>query len=704
MSWIKINEISEEILWEWKKLIFSSGKLAPQADWSVVVRLGDTSLLVTAVMEKNPDPNKDFLPLTIDFRETYYSAWKIWGSPYQKREWKPSEQAILTARLTDRPIRPMFPEGMVNDIVVTVTPLSIDKQNPPGVPSIIGASLAIMLAWIPFEWPVSAVRIWYLNWEFIINPTYEEIEKWDLNIVIAWTKDNITMVEAGANDVSPEIIIKAFEIAQKEIAKVCEFQEKFLQNFEIQKQQIIVNKPSEALIAEILQIVGNELPNLFFKSKKEFWNLYQQLEDRLLDVFKEKLEDENNDIFTESKLKMWFFKVVKNYIRGRIFNEKVRVDGRKLDEIRPLYSEVWSIPRVHWSWLFQRWETQVLSITTLWAPGDVQLLDTMEHDEEEKRFMHHYNMPPFANWEARPTRAPNRREIWHWKLAEKALERMIPSEEEFPYTIRIVSEVLSSNGSTSMASVCTSTLSLMDAWVPIRKPVSGIAMGLISKIENGDLKYEILTDIQWLEDFIWDMDFKVAWGDGITALQMDMKVEWLTIDIIQNAIEKAMIWKKKILDHMLQTISKPRSELSIYAPKIVKMKLTPSQIRDVIGPGGATINDIIKQTKVTIDFKEDWTTIITAKDNKSAQEAINLIKEASWQPKEGDIIEWTITRVEPYWVFVNLWKWKIWLVHVKNLWPGFIADPKVMFKEWDKIKVKVIKIEDDWKIQLRKEL
>ncbi len=701
---LDISEVSKDFLRDWQKLQFSAGKLAPQADWSVVVRLGDTSLLITAVMDKYPEPDKDFLPLTIDFRETYYAAGKIGWNPYQKREWKPSEQAILVARLTDRPLRPLFPEWMVNDVVITITALSIDKQNPPGVPAIIGASLALMLAWIPFAWPVGAVRIGYKDWNFLINPSYEDIENGQLNMVVAWTKDSITMVETWASDLPPELIIQAFELAKKEIAKVCAWQEEFLSWFDIKQQEVVINKPSEALIAEITQVVENDLPNLFGKSKKEFWDLYEKLEEKLFEIFKDKLEDPENEIFSSTKLKMWFFKVVKNYIRQRIFQDKIRVDGRKPDEIRPLYAEVGLIPRVHWSWLFQRGETQVLSVATLWAPGDVQLLDTMEHDEEEKRFMHHYNMPPFSTGEARPTKAPSRREIGHWKLAEKALEPMIPSEEEFPYTIRVVSEVLSSNGSTSMASVCASTLALMDAGVPIKKPVSWIAMGLLTQEQNGNLDYIILSDIQGLEDFIGDMDFKVAGAEGITALQMDIKVSWLTLEIIQKAIEQAMKGKKEILDFMLEVISQPRAELSVYAPKLVKFKLSPSQIRDVIGPGGATINEIIKQTKVSIDFKDDGTTIVTAKNAQSADEAVRLIKQAAWQPSEWDVIEGKITRVEPYGVFVDLWKGKIWLVHVKNLWPWFIADPKVMFKEWDKIKVKVIKIEDDGKIQLRREM
>ena len=704
---IKKQEINEKIfstLWEGKKLEFKSWKLAPQADWSVVVRLWDTTLLVTAVMNKDPDPNKDFMPLTIDFRESYYAWWKIWWNPYQKREWKPHEHAILRARLTDRPIRPMFPEGMVNDVVVTITPLSVDRENSPWVPSIIGASLAIMLGWIPIEGPIWAVRIWYKDWQFIINPTYEEIENWILDLVVAWTEDTITMVECWAKEVPTDILMKAFEIAKQEIKKICQWQKEFLSQFNIQQQEVVINKPSEDLIAFVKQIIDPKLEQLMNTDKKTFWNLYQQFENEVFEAAKEKIEDENNDVFTESKVKMAVFKVIKEFVRNKILFEEKRIDWRKLDEIRPLYCEVWLIPRVHWSGLFQRWETQVLSVTTLWAPGDVLLLDTMEHDEEEKRFMHHYNMPPFSTWEARPTRAPNRREIWHWRLAERALEAVIPSEEEFPYTIRIVSEVLSSNWSTSMASVCASTLSLMDAWVPIKAPVSGIAMWLVSKYdEKWNFIYKVLTDIQGVEDFCWDMDFKVAGTKNwITALQMDMKIKGLKLEVIKDAIEKANKARNEILDFMLQTISQPRWQVSIYAPQMIKIKLTPSQIRDVIWPGGATIQEIIKQTGVKIDFKDDWTTIITARNQKNAEEALKLIKEVSWQPQEGEIVEWIITRVEPYGVFVKLWKNKLWLCHISKLGPWFVGDPRMMFKEWQKIRVKIIKVEEDGKIQLQR--
>lgn len=700
---LQINEISKSILWEWKQFEIKTWKLASQADGSVVVKIWDTSVLATAVINKNPDENKDFMPLTIDCRESFYAGGKIWWALYIRREWRPSEQTILTARLTDRPIRPMFPEWMINDVVIAITPLSVDKENWIWIPSIIWASLAINLAWIPFESEVWAVKIWYKDWNYIINPTYQEVKEWILELTLAWTKDAITMVECSANEVCDEILLEAFRIWQEEIRKNCELQNEFLKNFEIEKKEIITNKPSKELIEKIENCLKiEELNKLIPSSKKEFNNQSEIIKNIIFENFKNELEDENNKEITKIKLWSWVFKVIKNFIRKKILEEEKRVDWRKLDQIRPLYCETWLWNnRIHWIWLFQRWETQVFSATTLWAPWDILLVDDMESDAIEQRFMHHYNMPWFSTNEAKSSRWASRREIWHWKLAEKALEAMIPSEEDFPYTLRVVSEVFSCNWSTSMASVCATTLSLMDAWVPIKNPVSWIAMWLITDWE----KFKILTDIQWVEDFTWDMDFKVAWTKNwITALQMDMKIKWLSLEIIKQAIQKANTARLDILDFMLQTIDKPNEELSIYAPKITKIKLKASQIREVIWSGWANINEITKETWVKIDFKEDWTTIITAKDTKSWEEAIKMIQESIWSPEIWQIIEWKITRIEQYWLFVDIGKNKSWLCHVKNIWKSFVSDLKTMYKEWQKIRVKIIWIDDNnGKIDLRKE-
>lgn len=689
-----------EFEWAWKKCFFESWELAFLADWAVTSSFDETCLLTTAVMNKYPDENKDFLPLTIDFRESYYAGWKIGWPAYQKREWRPSDNAILTARLTDRPIRPMFPSWMINDVVVTISPLVADRLSPIWVFSIISSSLAIMIAWIEFEWPVWAVRIWYFEDKLVVNPTYEQIENWLLDLVVAWTKDTITMVECGANQVSVDIVMQAFELAQKEIEFICDKQTEFLKFFELKKLTPSFNLPDERLMNYLEAKIDTEkLSSLMNTTKAEFEKKYEHyLAEAIADV--KPLFDDPESWFTYSKMKIWYFKHIKKYLRDQIFDWK-RQDGRSFEQVRPLASKVDFLPRIHWVGLFTRWETQVLSLTTLWAPWDVLLLDTMELDEVEKRFMHHYNMPPFATNEARSTRAPNRREIWHGRLAEKALEAVLPKKEDFPYAIRTVSEVLTSNGSSSMASVCAGCLSLMDAWVPISSPVSWVAMGLVAKEVDWKIDYRILTDIQGWEDFVWDMDFKVAWTEKwITALQMDMKVKGLPLQVIKKAIQQATDARQQILEHMLSVMPSPRENPKPWAPKITTIQLTWPQVREVIWTGWATIQEIIRQSWVKIDFDENNLWMITAKNEKDADLAMKLIKDIIWTPGPWDIVDWKITRVEAYWVFVSLGK-KQGLAHIKNLsiWP---VQPQAVFKIWDPIKVQIMDIDKDWKINLKK--
>lgn len=702
MKKIIIQEKKSTFNREWKQLEFKSWKLAPQADWSVIISLWETSLLVTAVMWREADENKDFLPLTVEFKETYYAAWKIWWGQYNKREWRPSDEAILISRLTDRPLRPMFPDGMVNDVVISILALSMDKENTPWILSIIWSSLALQLAWIPFYWPVSAVRIGYLNWEFIVNPTYEQIEKWEINLLLAWTKDKINMIECWSNEISEEKLFEAMEIWQKEINKVCAYQEEFINQFEIQKLQSTFNKPSEELLSHVWQIITFEkMVEVFPTDKKWYSELTEKLTDEVYESLKEKIEDEENKEYTLSKVNIAIYKVMKKTLRKILIEKEIRIDWRWLDDIRPLYCEVGLIPRVHGSWLFQRWETQCLCITTLGSPWDALVIDTMENNWIEKRFMHHYNMPPFANNEAKPVRFVSRRELWHWQLVEKTFDPMIPESDLFPYTIRSVSEILWSNGSTSMASTCATTLSLLNAWVPLKQPVSGIAMGLVS---DEDLNFKVLTDIQWQEDFTWDMDFKITWTTNwINAIQLDMKLQWLPISILKEWIRKWNIGRLKILEFMLQTIDKAWP-MSPHAPKMLTFKIEPTSVREVIWPWWSVINEIIKETWVKIDFKDDWTCTITAVNQADWDKAYNIIMWIARQPAVWDLKTWKITRVEKYWVFVSLSKSKTWLCHVKNLWSGFIEDPSTMFKEWDIINVKIIWIDKDWKIQLQKEI
>ena len=731
---VKKNDFSFN--WWDKTLTFETGFLAPQAEWSVVVKFDWIQFLSTTTFNKNPDPNKDFLPLLVDFREMFYSAGKIWWAPYKRKEWKPSDDAVLTSRIIDRSIRPMFEDGMINDVVVTINTLQIDKKNLFAVPGIISASLSIMLAGIPFP-AVWAVRIGYKNWKFIVNPTKEETDK--MNLVIAWTKDTVTMIEAGGEDIPTDILIQAIDLAQKELNFICSKMEEYVNLVKSEKwivnneKYIVKNILPESLFNEIYKITKTYEDKFFPSNKKHFQEVYEELSNEVNEWFEnlenskqlELLEIENEDeISSKSKLflNMWVFKAVKKLMRTHLLETWNRLDGRNPLQVRPLYTEVWLLERVHGSWLFQRWETQVLSLTTLGAPGKVLLQDTLEKDDEEERFLHHYYMLPFSTNEARWYRWQWRREIGHGYLAEKTLRPIIPSEEEFPYTIRVVSEVLSSNGSTSMASVCAWCLSLMDAWVPIKKPVSGIAMGLvIEQLSDEEIQkysknneylniveidwkkfgYVILTDLQWQEDFTGDMDFKVAGSrDGINALQMDMKVKWLPTKVLQQAIQQANIAREEILDFMLQTISKPRENISPYAPKLITLNLTPDNVRTIIWKWGETIKDIIDKTGVAIDFKEDGTTIITAENTEKWQEAVNIIMDLIWEPTVWERFNWTIVRVEPYGIFVDIGKWKIWLCHIRSF-KEYIEDLTKKFKVWDKIEVEISEIGDDGKIQLK---
>ncbi len=704
---LQLNPISQENNWAWQDIGFQTGLLAQQTDGAVVVNHGDTTLLVTAVINtKNPDPHKTFIPLAVDFRETFYATGKIGGGRFLRKEARPSNQAILYSRLIDRALRPMFPEGMTNEMILTLTAQCVDMEHMPDIIGIIGASLAFSLAWVPFVGPIGAVRIWYADGEFIVNPTYEQKSNCSFDLVVAGSKDTITMVEAGWDDAPLDIVLKAFDMATIELAKICAMQEEFLAKFDIEKKEITINKPSEELLNSIRKIMTEEKMEKFYPTgKKEFNSILDSLENEVMESLKEGLEDENNDEITPSKVNKWVFKVAKEFIRKKLLVEWKRVDGRNLNQVRNLYTEVGLFKRNHGSGLFQRWETQVLSTTTLGAPGDTLMLDTMEHNSKEVNFMHHYFMLPYSTNEARMYRWQSRREIGHGRLAEKTIEPILPTKEEFPYTIRVVSEIMSCNGSTSMGSVCASCLSLMDAGVPIKKPVSGIAMWLVIGKDGGDTsavkqledgrKYAVLTDIQGLEDFTGDMDFKVSGpATGINAIQMDMKIKGLPTHVLKEALEQAFEAKKEILDFMLQTISEPRKELNQYAPRIISFKIDPSVIKNLIGPGGSNIQEIIKDTEVNIDIDDDGLVMITSTDATNAEEALVRVKTSVWAPTVGEVVEGKITRVEKYGVFVKLSKNIQWLCHVSKLGKWFIQDPAALFKIGDKIRVKISDIKD----------
>jgi len=710
---LKIDKKELFFDWEDKKIWFESGFLAPQAEGSMLISFEWIKFLTTCTINKYPDEWKDFLPLMVDFREMFYSAGKIWWAPYTRKEWRPSDNSVLTSRIVDRSLRPMFPEWMVNDIVLTINTLQIDKTNNYQVPAIISASLALLMAWIKFEWPVWAVSIWYKNWNFITNPTKKEDDM--MNLVVAWTKDTITMIELDWEDVDINILIKAINIAQEQIKFICEKQEEFLKQFNIEKITPTIHKLDNAILEKVQKIVNKYENDFFPTNKKQFWEIY----DKIKEEVKAKFQNKENPINVNQVV----FKTVKKILRKHLLKTWQRIDGRKYNKVRPLYTDVKLFDRLHWTGLFQRWETQVLSITTLWAPWKRLIKDNLEQNEKKERFMHHYYMPWYSTNEAKAYRWQWRREIGHWFLAEKTLRPILPDERDFPYTIRVASEVLSSNGSTSMASVCASCLSLMDAWTPIKKMVSWIAMGLvIQELSDNELEeyknnkylkiveiygkkywYMILTDLQGQEDFTWDMDFKVAWSkDGINALQLDMKVKWLPTFVLEQAVEQANIARKEILEFMQQTIKEPRKEVSPYATKITKLKLTSDDVRTIIWKWWETIKKIIEQTNVAIDFEDDWTTIITSENTEDEQKAIKIIKDLIWKPTIWEIIDWQIIRIESYWAFIDLWRWKTWLCHVRNISTDFIEDLTKMFKIGDEMKVKIMNIKPDGKVEIKK--
>ncbi len=577
----KFNEVVFETTRQGKKISFKTGKLAPHCDGAVEITMEGTILLVTAVMEKKPKPDNSFFPLAIDYRESYYAAGKIGGGRYRKREGRPSDESVLYCRLTDRPLRPMFPKGMINDVIITISPLQLDMLHSPGELCIIGASAAIMLAGIPFEGPLGAIRIGYIDGKYVMNMTDEEAKTSLLDLHVAGTKDKINMIEAAGNETPLDLVKEGLRLGQKAIAELCEIQEKFLSQNKIDHKEYKKNFPSDSFIAAVKEIITEDkMQALHGDMEKGQWeSTYARYAEEVKAGLKDKIADPANER-TEGRVSEGFFVAVKDSIRAKTLNQGSRVDGRTLDQVRQIYCETDTIPRAHGSALFWRGDSQVLSILTLGAPGDAELVDDMENDNHENRWMHHYKMPPFSNNEAQMIRGTNRREVGHGRLAEKAFEAVLPSEEAFPYTMRVVSEVLGSGGSTSMASVCATTLALMAGGVPIKKPISGIAMGLMTE---GDNKYAILTDIMGTEDFTGDMDFKLAGTDeGMTAIQMDTKLKGTKVDLLIEMIDHAQAGRTQILAHMLKTISEPRGKLSPYAPALLQFEVKPDEVRAVI--------------------------------------------------------------------------------------------------------------------------
>ena len=668
-----------------RRLTIETGKLAELANSAVIVRYGDTVVLVTVCASKEPREGVDFLPLTVEYEERLYAAGKIPGG-FFRREGRPGQEAILAGRLTDRPLRPLFPKGFRHEVQIIVTVLSADQENSPEVLAIIGASTALSLSDIPFDGPVGAVRVGYLNGELVINPTFSQLQNSPIDLVVAGTKDAVVMVEAGANEASEELILKAIQFGQEANQEIIKLQEGLQQNYGKPKIEFTVNGNPQ-LEEMVLATIGDRIALAINKPKPE--------REEALTALKEELIQKLGDGYSPQELLSCFESIVKAKSRASILEKGIRPDGRSLTEIRPISCEVSLLPRTHGSALFTRGLTQVLTITTLGSLKEEQILDGLTL-EESKRFMHHYNFPPFSTGEVKRL-TTGRREIGHGALVERAIAPVIPSEDSFPYTIRLVSEVLSSNGSTSMASVCASSLSLMDAGVPIKTPAAGVAMGLVSEGE----KYVILTDIEGIEDAYGDMDFKVAGtATGITALQLDIKLKGISYEIIQKALNQAREARLYILDRMRDTIASSRPELSQYAPRIVKITIDPTKIGSVIGHGGSMIRSIIEQTKASIDIENDGTVYIGSADEEAMQKAIMMIEGLTREVEVGGIYTGKVTRLFNYGALVEIFPGKEGLVHISELADYRVPSVEDVVKVGDEIMVKVMEIDRQGKLTL----
>lgn len=695
-------ELNKSISFDGRDIRLKVGLLAPQAGGSVLIQSGDTAVLVTATRAAARE-GIDFLPLLVDYEERLYAAGRIPGG-FLRREGRPPEKVTLISRLIDRPLRPLFPGWLRDDIQIVATTLSMDEQVPPDVLAVTGASIAVLQAQIPFYGPMAAVRVGLVGDDFIINPTYKEIESGDLDLVVAGSPDGVVMVEAGANQLPEQDIIEAIDFGYEAVRDLIKAQQELISELGI---EVSIEEPSQQGLP-IVEFIRDRATTPIKGILSQF-DLDKNSRDTALDEIKENSivtaigelpEDDPIRVAAteDSQLVGKVFKnLTKELMRRQIIEEGVRVDGRKLDEVRPVSCQVGLLPRrVHGSALFNRGLTQVLSTATLGTPGDAQTLDDL-NPEEEKRYLHHYNFPPFSVGETKPIRSPGRREIGHGALAERALVPILPPQEDFPYVLRVVSEVLSSNGSTSMGSVCGSTLALMDAGVPITKPVSGAAMGLI---KEGD-EVRILTDIQGIEDFLGDMDFKVAGTDtGITALQMDMKITGLSMEVIAKAIQQARPARLHILEKMLLAIDKPRTELSPFAPRLFTIKIDPDQIGMVIGPGGKTIKGITEATGAKVDIDDDGTITVSAIDSEKAKKAVNIIQGMTRKLNEGDVYAGRVTRIIPIGAFVELLPGKEGMIHISQLADYRVGRVEDEVAVGDEVVVKVREIDSKGRVNL----
>ncbi len=675
-----------------RTLTVETGKYAEQAGGSALVRCGDTAVLVCATVAKAPRDGVDFLPLSVEFEEKMYSVGKIPGG-FIKREGRPSERAILASRLIDRPLRPLFPKGFYNDIQVIATVLSVEPDVQPEILAMIGSSIALSISDAPFMGPTGAVSVGYVDGEYIINPNSTEREKSRLSLTVAGTRDAVMMVEAGANELTEAEMLKAILLAHETIKQIVSFIESIAAEIGKPKMEVNIYQPDPEFVALVREYAMDKVEwSLDTFDRKEREARSAEVKAEVTEHFAENFPDSAKDVDAI------LYNITKEIVRDKIINRGIRPDGRKQEEIRPIWSEVGILPRTHGSAVFTRGQTQVMTIATLGALDEGQTLDGISEDTF-KRYMHQYNMPPYSVGETRPVRSPGRREIGHGALAERALVPMLPSEEEFPYAIRLVSEVISSNGSTSQASICASTMALMDAGVPIKKPVAGVAMGLIKDVDNGNIA--VLTDIQGLEDFLGDMDFKVAGTrEGITAIQMDIKIKGIDEQILTRALEQARRGRLFILDKMMETISAPRAEISPFAPRVLQFTIHPDKIREVIGSGGKTINKIIADTGVKIDIEDDGRVFILSPDAEASAAAKKIIDSIVKDIEVGEVFLGKVVNILPIGAQVELKPGKKGLVHIKNLDNKFVERVEDVVSVGDEILVRVIDIKPDGKIDL----
>ena len=671
------------------------GKVCEKANGQAMVKYGDTVVNVTATASEKPRADIDFFPLSVDFEERMYAAGKIPGG-FIRREGRPSEKAILTSRLIDRPIRPLFPKGFYNDVQVVCTAMSIDPDCTPESVAMIGSSIALTISDIPWDGPTASVVIGYIDGNYVVNPTQEQRAVSELHLVVSGTKDAIMMVEAGANEVKESVMLEAILFAHEQIKQIVSFIEDIQREVGKEKRDYDLYEVPAEIVDAVNDFAAQKMYDAVHVSgREERTAAMAQVEIDTMEALSEKFEGAEKDIANA------LYALKKEKVRNLIIDDEIRPDDRKRTEVRPIWCDTSILPRAHGSGLFKRGETQVLSAATLGGIGDAQVIDGIGV-ETEKRYMHHYNFPPYSVGEARPIRSPGRREIGHGALAERALLPVLPSKEDFPYTIRVVSDVLSSNGSTSQASVCGSCMALMDAGVPVKAPVAGIAMGLIERVEeDGSSKMAILSDIQGLEDFLGDMDFKVAGTkEGITAIQMDIKVHGLSKEVLSQALEQAREGRLHIMGEMLNEIDAPRAELSKYAPRIITMKIDPEQVRVVIGPGGKTINKITQETGAKLDLEDDGTVFITAPDMESAyacQQAVELLTK---DVEVGEVYEGEVKRIMAFGAFIEVLPGKEGLLHISKMADYRVDKVEDVMNLGDKVKVKVKEIDDQGRINL----